>query len=470
MQSTLEPLEGNKVKLSVEVGAAELDQAVDAAAKKLAREVRMPGFRPGKVPRRVLEARMGAGALRQEALRESLPEFYASAVRENEVDVIAAPEIDITEGQEAGDLKFDAVVEIRPTVAIPGYEGLQITIERPVASDEEVQRQIDRLRGNDATLEDVSRPALDGDVLTIDLGMTPMAVEGAQTPEGAAEPSNLTDVSYTVGSEEFGVAELDVQLRGAKAGDIIKFDTEVAPERTMAFQVLVKSVREQKLPELTDEWVGEQTEFETAAELEADLRSRITSVKKMQSSMSMREKALEALVELVDQDAPEPLVAAELERRLHDLGHRLEAQGATLDQYLQATGQAPEALVDELRAAAVPSVKADLALRALADAEGLEATEEDLDDEIARLAESVGRSAAQVRRNLVTSDQLPAVRSDVRKAKALAWLMEHVDVVDPEGQPIDRAELEPSPEAADAASEAAGAQAVAEHADEETPS
>ena len=441
MQSTLEPLEGNKVKLSVEVGAAELDKAVDAAAKKLAREVRMPGFRPGKVPRRVLEARMGLGVLRQEALRESLPDFYATAVREHEVDVIAAPEIDITEGQDAGDLKFDAVVEVRPSVAVPGYEGLQVTIDRPVATDEEVQRQVDRLRGNDATLEDVSRPAVEGDVLTIDLGMTPVDTEGAST----SEPSNLTDVSYTLGSEEFGVPELDVQLQGATAGDILKFDSEVGPERTMSFQVLVKAVREQKLPELTDEWVSEQTEFETASALVDDLRTRITSVKRMQSAMALREKALEALVELVTEDAPEPLVASELERRLHDLGHRLEAQGANLEQYLQATGQAPEALVDELKAAAIPSVKADLALRALADAEGLEATEEDVDNEIARLAESVGRSAAQVRKNLVTSDQLPAVRSDVRKAKALAWLMEHVDVVDPEGQPIDRAELEPAP-------------------------
>jgi trigger factor len=231
----------------------------------------------------------------------------------------------------------------------------------------------------------------------------------------------------------------------------------------MSFQVLVKGVREQKLPELTDEWVSEQTEFETAEELEADLRNRITSVKRMQSAMALREKALEALVELVAEDAPEPLVAAELERRLHDLGHRLEAQGATLDQYLQATGQEPDALVEELRTASIPSVKADLALRALADAEGLEATEEDVDNEIARLAESVGRSAAQVRKNLVTSDQLPAVRSDVRKAKALAWLMEHVDVVDPEGQPIDRAELEPS-----SSGDEAGA--AAPTADEETAS
>src|SRR5580704_3961053 len=161
MQSTLEPLEGNKVKLSVEVGSAEVDEAVDQAAKKLAREVRMPGFRPGKVPRRVLEARMGHTALRQEALRESLPDFYAEAVREHEVDVIAAPEIDITAGEEEGDLRFDAVVEVRPSVAIPGYAGLQVTIDRPGATDEDIDRQVDRLRSNGATLEDVSRPAKD---------------------------------------------------------------------------------------------------------------------------------------------------------------------------------------------------------------------------------------------------------------------------------------------------------------------
>ncbi len=435
MQSTLEPLEGNKVKLSVEVGSDELDRAVDAAARKLAREVRMPGFRPGKVPRRVLEARLGHGALRPEALRESLPEYYASAVREHDVDVIAPPEIDITAGEDDGDLRFDAVVEIRPQVQIPGYQGLQVTIERPVANDEEIDRQIDRLRTNQATLEDVSRPAKDGDVLTIDLGMTP--TEG--------EPTNLTDVSYTLGSQEFGVAELDTQLQGARLGDIIKFTATPTEGRELSFQVLVKAVRTQVLPDLTDEWVGEETEFETVDALRDDLRARITTMKQVQASLQLRDKALEALAELVAEDAPAALVDAEAERRLHDLGHRLEAQGATIDQYLQATGQEPQAFVDELKAAAVPAVKADLALRALAEAEELEATEEDLDNEIARLAEQLGRSPAQVRRNLVSADQMPAVCSDVRKAKALSWLMEHVEVVDPEGQPIDRAELQPRP-------------------------
>jgi trigger factor len=439
MQSTLEPLEGNKVKLSVEVGSDELDKAVDAAARKLAREVRMPGFRPGKVPRRVLEARMGHGALRQEALRESLPEFYASAVREHEVDVIAAPEIDITAGQDEGDLRFDAVVEVRPIVQVPGYAGLQVTVDRPDASDEDIDRQVDRLRANGATLEEVSRAARDGDVLTIDLGMTP---EDDGVP---GEPNHLTDISYTVGSEDFGVADLDANLRGAKIGDIIKFTAEVSPGRSMAFQVLVKAVREQVLPALTDAWVGEETEFETVEELRNDLRTRIGTIKRVQSVRQLRDKSLEALAELVVDDAPAPLVDTEVERRLHDLGHRLEAQGATINQYLQATGQEPQAFLDELREGAVPSVKADLALRALADAEEIEVTEEDIDEEIARLAEALEQPAAQVRRNLVNADQMPAVRSDLRKAKALAWLVEHVDVVDPEGQPIDRAELEAQP-------------------------
>ena len=437
MESTLEELEGNKIKLSVQVAADEIDKAVDAAARKLARVVRMPGFRPGKVPRRVLEARMGHGALRQEALRESLPDFYAEAVREHKVDVIAPPEIDITEGQEAGDLKFDAVVEVRPHVQIPGYQGLQVTIERPGATEEEIDRQVDRLRANSATLEEVSRPAKDGDVLTIDLSMT----------AGSDEPNVLNDVSYTLGSGEFGVEELDTQLQGTRVGDILKFTTKTSEGRYVSFQVLVKAVKTQVLPDLTDEWVAAESEFETVQALRDDMRQRINAVKILQAQLTLREHALNALAELVTDDAPAPLVEAEVERRVHDLGHRLEAQDATFEQYLGVIGQTPEQFIEELRASAVPAVKADLALRALADAEGLEVTEEDVDAEIARLAEALDQPPSDVRRSLVSGDRLPAVRSDLRKGKALAWLLEHVDVVDPEGKPIERAELQ-APQAA----------------------
>src|SRR6185312_440767 len=145
MKSAVEALEGNKVKLSVEVDQGEFESAVDAAFQRLAREVRVPGFRPGKVPRRVLEARLGKDAARQEALREALPDYYAQAVREHEVDPIAPPEIDITNNDGAGPLTFDAVVEVRPTVAIPGYAGLQVTVPTLEVSDEDISAQIDRL-------------------------------------------------------------------------------------------------------------------------------------------------------------------------------------------------------------------------------------------------------------------------------------------------------------------------------------
>jgi trigger factor len=460
MRTVVEPLEGNKVKLTVQIEDSELDRALDQAARKLAREVRMPGFRPGKVPRRVLEARLGSDTLRQEALREALPDFYASALRESDVDAIAPPEIDITAGQETGPVAFDAVVEVRPTVAIPGYEGLQITLERPDATPEELSRQIDRLRNNDAVLTEVTRPAADGDNVTINLATT-----------RAGEPvDGLTadDFLYEVGSEAV-VPELDQHLRGAGVGDILKFSATVPNGEVLELEVLVKDVKEKVLPEITDEWAGEASEFSTVAELEDDLRTRIETIKRAQVGMQLRDHALAALVELVADDPPEALVEAEVERRLHDMAHRLQTQGATLEQYLEATGTDSQALLGELRTGAVESVKADLALRAICEAEGLEDEEADVEAEIARLAESVGRSAAQVRRNLVSADQMPAVRSDVRKAKALSWLIDHVSVVDPQGQPIDRADLEPRPAITESTTEASADTEAEDHGAEAIP-
>src|SRR2546421_8252804 len=146
MKSVVEPLEGNKVKLSVEVDEQEFDRALDAAFRKIAREVRIPGFRPGKAPRRLLEARIGAGVAREEALRDSLPDFYVQALKEHDVDAIAPPEIDITAGQESGPITFDAVVEVRPQVEVAGYDGLRVTIPSPAVTDGEIDRQVDRLR------------------------------------------------------------------------------------------------------------------------------------------------------------------------------------------------------------------------------------------------------------------------------------------------------------------------------------
>src|SRR5438477_7152838 len=172
MKAVVEPLEGNKVKLSVEVDEQEFERALDQAFRKIAREVRVPGFRPGKAPRRILEARLGKDAARQEALREALPDYYAQALKDNAVDAIAPPEIDLTSGQESGPIAFDAVVEVRPQLHVPGYGGLRVPVPNPNPTDEEIDAQIDRLRNTGAVLQEVQRPAQPTDNVTIDLKAT----------------------------------------------------------------------------------------------------------------------------------------------------------------------------------------------------------------------------------------------------------------------------------------------------------
>ena len=425
MRTVVEPVEGNKVKLSVEVDEQEFDKAVDAAFRKIAREVRIPGFRPGKAPRRLLEARIGADVARQEALREALPDYYAQALKEADVDAIAPPEIDITSGQDEGIVAFDAVVEVRPQVSIAGYGGLRVTVPAVTVSDEDVDRQLDRLRKQHGELRPVERAAADGDYVTIDL----------KAEREGAEPLAAEDYLYEVGSASF-VPLLDEQLAGAKVGDILTWD-----DSDTSFRVLVKEVKEQVLPEATDEWASDASEFATLDELREDIRTRLTLVKKVQATLALRDETLKALVELVGEDAPAPLVREEMEHRLHDLSHRLQSQGGTLPQYLEATGTSQEQLLEQVQAEAVQAVKADLALRALVAAEAIEAADAEVDSEIERLAERFQRKPAQLRRDLERGEGLAAVRSDVRKAKALAWLVEHVEVVDEEGNPIDRAEL-----------------------------
>jgi trigger factor len=449
MKTVVEPLEGNKVKLSVEIDEQEFEKALDAAFRKISREVRIPGFRPGKAPRRVLEARMGKDAARQEAIRDALPDYYAQALRDHDVDAIAPPEIDITAGQESGSVTFDAVVEVRPQLRLAGYGGLRVTVPDPEVNEDEIQAQIDRLRNNFGELSPVSRPARDGDHLTIDLN-------GSRAGEPVA---GLTtdDFLYELGSGGV-LPELDDQLQGARTGDIFSFPADL-PDGPVEFRVLVKDVKEKLLPDVTDEWAGEASEFDTVEELRADITKRIGLVKRVQAQLALRNQAVEALIELVPDDPPEPLVTQELERRAQDLQQRLAAQGATVAQYLDATGQTEEQIVAELRAAAVQAVKADLALRAVADAEGLEVSEADVDAEIDRLAERLKEKPAQLRRQLERADTMPAVRSDVRKSKALEWLVDHVEVVDDAGHPVDRAMLSPEPEPSQSAVESGEAEA-----------
>jgi trigger factor len=447
MDTSVETLEGNKVRLKVAVPADEFEKAMDAAFRKLAREVRIPGFRPGKAPRRILEARIGTELAREEALKSALPQYYMDAVTAEKVDVIAQPEIEITAGQEDGDVEFDAVVEVRPTPEINGYKGLQVTVPSPEVPDEDVEAQITGFRDRFAELEESTTPLAEGDYVQVN-------IKGYQHDE---EVPGLTasDFLYAVGSDLVS-PKMDKELQGRRPGDIVKFN-DTLPARwgemagqEVSFQILIKETKRKVLPELTDEWVKEATEFETIGALQADIRGRMSQMRRLQTELALRDKLMDEVANLVDIEVPPALVREELERRLHNVLHRLEEQGATVEQFLASTGQTQQEFVDTVEAESTVAVKADLALRSIVAQEAIEVTDEEVDDEVARLAERTGKKPAAIRKEIERGRGLEAVRSELSRGKALQILVEHALAYDEAGNKLDLTQEEDEEAPADA--------------------
>jgi trigger factor len=434
MRATTTLLENNKVMLTVEIDDAEMDEAMDTAAKTLSKQVSVKGFRKGKVPKNVLIANIGGtSVLRSEAIRESLPDFYARAVADSLIDPIGQPDINITAGEEEGQLTFEAEVEVRPEISIKGQRELRVTIPSPVVNDSEVDAQINRYLETDAVLNPVDRPIVTGDLVTMDVHVQQVATE--------AEPLDMTDFMYTVGTGS--IAEgIDDLIVGMKSGEELKMNAPVGDGVVATYELTLKQVQERVLPELTDEWVAENSEWTNAEEMREAILVQMRRRKIVEAQMSQRDAALIALSELVAEEAaPEVLINVETNERLHDLGERLGAQKLTLEMFLQVTNQTPEDLLATLRQDAVRAVRVDLAMRALVAAEHLEATPEEIDEELERTAVSMGVTAQLLRDNLRDSGRVVSFSAEVSKMKASKWLSENVVYVDPEGVEIDNALL-----------------------------
>jgi len=447
VKSSVEALEGNKVKVYVEVDGTEFESAVDAAFRKIAKEVSIPGFRRGKAPRRVLEAHLGQGMARNQALQDALPGYYSDAVREHDVDVIASPQIDVTDGELEGDIAFEAIVEIRPIITIEGYGGLKVTVPAPAATDEDVEGQLDRLRSSHSELVEVDRAAATDDIAVIDIEGT---VDGEPVPGLTA-----SEYSYPVGSAGI-VPEVDEQLVGASAGDVLEFTAAhpVQEDTELEFRIEVSQIKERVLPELTDEFIAEATEFETLEAMRDDIIARMTESRRSQAQVALRERTGQALAGLVTEEIPAALVTAELQERVQDLSMRLQAQGMNIDMWLAMQGKTAEDFIEELRVMAEIAAKVDLALRAVAVVELIEATEDDLTEELVQVSERVGATPDEVRAQIELGGQLSAVRSDITKRKAFELLLDRVQIVDEDGAPLERASFDTEPEEPEAESEA----------------
>ena len=431
MKSSVETLEGNKVKVYVEIDEVEFERNIEEAFRSIAREVKLPGFRNGKAPRKLLEARIGLGPAREQALRDSIPSYLTQAVQEHDVDLVATPSIEITGGQESGAVEFEAECEVRPEITVPGYGGLRVEVEPIDVDVADIDAAVAAQLKGHGTLADVDRPAASGDYVTLDM----KAERDGEELAGL----NIEDWSYEVG-QGWVTEDFDGHLEGASVGDELQFtSTPKGTSEEAEFSVTVTAVKTLNLPKVDDAWVEENIgEFSDVASWRDSIKARLQDGKLNSVRQTLVQKTTEALVKLVEIDAPESMVEQELQGRLRNLMQQFQAQGMDLGAWLSATGQSTDDLIANFREQAVVSVKADLALRAVAVAEGIDVDGGDLDREFARIAMQFNDSSDNVRKAYERNGAIGEISASVRKSKALDWLLHHLEIVDTNGVVLDR--------------------------------
>lgn len=459
METTVERVDDTKVTLQITVEADRVDQAVDEAASRLADQVNVPGFRPGKVPRKVLESRLGKDALAQEAAQHALPQFYQEAVQAEQLQVAGQPEMDVETFEPGEDAVFSATVEVIPDIEPPEIADLQVPHPDWEVSEEDVTAQLDGLRDRFAELETVQRAADVGDHVKVTIT--------AERSGERVEDASGEDLMYQVSDPQQSESELDRQLIGSQAGQILKFSETLGDDfgelagTEVDFTVMVKEVKAKQLPELTDDFVEENTEFDTVDELMSELRRQLATHKREQARTELRGKIVEAIADRVEVTLPESLVQQELQFRFQRLSSEAEQYGLSPDQYLQMMGGA-EDVFSQLDEHARATVKGQIVLDAISRHLGVEVEQADLENEVYRQAARMGREPREIAELMSQSDRIGALISDTRRRKTIDRLLEQVQVLG--GPPEDDADLA---EGEDPEAGARAAAAVAESATSE---
>jgi trigger factor len=453
VKSAVETLNPTRVRLTVEVPFEELKPSLDAAYKKINQQVTVPGFRKGKIPARVIDQRFGRGAVLEEAINEALPKFYTDAVTEGELadSVLGQPDVDITEFNDGDELKFTAEVEIRPTITIPDYSSIEVTVDAIEVPEEDVDLALEQLRDRFATTTPVERPAAEGDVVVVDLEAS---VDGEVLEDGIA-----TGLSYTIGSGEL-LDGIDEAVTGLEKGASATFASELkggsAAGQSATVKVDITDVQSREVPELDDEFAQLASEFDTLEELRADSRKRLEQIKSYDQATQAQEKVLDALIELADIPIPEKLLASELESRTHNLEHhQFQSLGLTWDTYLEREGKTREEHDAELETQSVKGIKTQFILDELVKTEKLSVNQEELTEHLVRRASSSGMTPDQFAQAVVEGNQVQMLVGEVARGKALAVVVESVKVTDTNGEEVDLSDDEDAAAEGDEAVEAA---------------
>ncbi len=436
MKSTVEKLSPTRVRINVEVPFGELKPDFDRAYKELAKQVRLPGFRPGKAPAKLLEARVGKEAILDQVVNEALPSRYGQAVTEVDVRPLGQPEIEVTKKEYGEELVFTAEVDVRPDFTLPDLGALKFTVDPIKVSDEDIDTELQNLRARFGTLTGVERPAKTGDFVSIDLSAT---IDGEDVPEASTK-----GLSHEVGSGQL-IEGLDDAIVGLSAGESKTFTTELAAGphagKTADVTVTVDTVKERELPEPDDEFAQLASEFDTIDELKANLSEQVSRVKRVQQAEEIRTAAIEALVEGVDMPLPEAIVQAQVDNTLHNALHGLNHDEAKLAEALEKQGTTREKFDADARTEAEKAIKTQLLLDALGDELDIQVDQDDLTERLVTTSRQYGIQPQELLGYLQQQNQLPAMFADVRRGKTIAAAVEAATVSDTDGNVIDTSEF-----------------------------
>ncbi|MFR2592449.1 MAG: trigger factor [Butyribacter sp.] len=423
MSVQVEKLEKNMAKLTIEVSSEEFENAIAKAYKKNKNKISMPGFRKGKAPRAMIEKMYGKGIFYEDAANSIIPDAYADAAKESELEIVAQPEIDVTQIESGNSFIFTATVALKPEVTLGEYKGIEVEKKEVEVTDEEVEAEINKVRESNARMLDIDdRATQDGDTVLIDFDGY---VDGKQFEGGKAD-----DYSLVLGSHSF-IDNFEEQLVGKNIGDDVEvnvtfpenYQAEELQGKPAVFKVKIKEIKVKELPELDDDFAQDVSNFDTIAEYKEDLKKKLTENKEEALKREREEAVIGKIIENAQMDIPEQMVDAQTRQMTQEFAQRLSSQGLSIDQYMQFTGLTPQKMIEELKPQALKRIQSRLVLEAVVAAENIETTEEELDKEIENMA-SMYQMEVDKLKEVIGEEEKKQIGLDLAVQKAVEMVTE----------------------------------------------
>ena len=418
MSLQVEKLEKNMAKLTIEVSAEDLEKAMQNAYLKAKNRITIPGFRKGKAPRKMIEHMYGKGIFLEDAANALIPEHYSKALEECELEIVSQPEIDVTQAEPGKAFIFTAEVAVKPEVTLGEYKGLEVPKTETEVTEEEIEAELKKEQEkNSRTITVEDRGAENGDIATIDFEGF---IDGT-----AFEGGKGTDYPLTLGSGSF-IPGFEDQLVGAKAGDHVEVNVTFPEEyqaaelagKAAVFQCDVKKVEAKELPELDDDFAQDVSEFDTLAEYKDDIRKKLTERKEKEARTAKENAAVDKAIENAQMEIPDAMINTQISQMLDDFSRRMQAQGLTMEQYFQFTGMTADKMREEMKPQALKRIQTRLVLAKIAETENIQPTDEEVNEEISKMAEMYKMEADKLK-ELLGDRELEQMKKDMAVQKAV---------------------------------------------------